>query len=235
MKKNILKFYLLLVLVIVSCSKKIEYSPEFIKETSGKYLYNQDELIEVYYKNNKLYLNWREAEKLEPLIIDEKTFFMVDMYKKFRFVQDPTTKKRYLAILPEDNKKELTYDFLKVPDTFKTPSMYLKNKEYKKAVLGYLEIKKKDSTSTIIEESKFNSYGYELIRKKEMEHAIQVFKINVALYPNSSNVYDSLGDAYLRNNDSLQAFNNYKKALELNNGNRRAKKYVNAYNKKQNN
>ena len=58
--------------------------------------------------------------------------------------------------------------------------------------------------------------------------------MNVALYPESDNVYDSLADAYLRSGDSLQAFNNYKIALEYNSGNKRAKQYVEAYNKKYN-
>jgi len=53
----------------------------------------------------------------------------------------------------------------------------------------------------------------------------------MALYPKSDNVYDSLADAYLRNGDSLQAFNNYKKALELNTGNDRAKAYIKKYSK----
>ena len=54
----------------------------------------------------------------------------------------------------------------------------------------------------------------------------------MALYPKSDNVYDSLADAYLRNGDSLQAFNNYKKALEFNSGNKRATEFVSAYAKK---
>ena len=58
--------------------------------------------------------------------------------------------------------------------------------------------------------------------------------MNVALYPESYNVYDSLGDAYLRTEDSLQAFNNYKKSLEFFNDNKKAKEYVDAYNKKYN-
>ena len=53
--------------------------------------------------------------------------------------------------------------------------------------------------------------------------------MNVALNSDSENVYDSLADAYLRSGDSLQAFNNYKKALELNSGNERAKSFVKNY------
>ena len=234
MKTRTLLFSLILTIFISSCSKNVDYSPEFIKQTSGRYLFNQDDVIEVFYENNKLFLKWRGAKKIEPVVIDKNTFFMVDMYKKLKFVQHPETKQRYLSIIPKENETTITYDYLKVTDSFKTPSMYLKSGAYKKALTGFLEIKKLDSTSVLINESEFNSLGYQLIREKEYQKAIDVLKINVALYPESDNVYDSLGIAYLVNGDSLQAFNNYKKALELNTGNKRAKNYIKAYSKNKN-
>jgi len=49
--------------------------------------------------------------------------------------------------------------------------------------LGYLNIQKQDSTSTILEEGYFNSLGYNFIRGKKYTDAVGIFKINVALYP----------------------------------------------------
>ncbi|MGM5470844.1 tetratricopeptide repeat protein [Flavobacteriaceae bacterium LMO-SS05] len=216
-----------------SCSKHVTFSPEQIAQTSGRYLYSQDEVLDVYYDQGNLFLKWRGAERMEPVVLDENTFFVVDMYKKLRFVQHPETKKRYLGIVSKDDDQIVTYDYLKVSDSFQTPSMYLKNKVYDKALAGFLEIQKHDSTSILIEESKFNRLGYDFLREKDYDNAIAVFKMNVALYPESDNVYDSLADAYLRSGDSLQAFVNYTKALELNTGNERAKRYVDMYHKKQ--
>ena len=183
----------------------------------------------MFYESEKLFLKWRGAEKIEPVIIDQNTFFIVDLYKKLRFVKHPETNKQYLSIVLENDESQTTYDYIKVPDLFKTPSMYLKSGDYKKALTGFLKIKKQDSTSVLINEDEFNSLGYELLRDKEYQNAIDVFTINVALYPESDNVYDSLADAYLRNGDSLQAYNNYKKALSFNNRNRGAKKFVKTY------
>ena len=232
MKTKILIFYLCFFAISVSCSKRIDYTSEFIEETSGRYLYNQDDVIEVFYEDQKLFLKWRGAEKIEPVVLSKNTFFVVDMYKKLQFVKHPESKQWYLSIIPEDKDTSTTYDFLKVTDSYKTPSMYLKDKQYDKALSGYLEIQKKDSTSIFINERDFNSMGYEFLRKKQFSDAIEVFKINVALYPESGNVYDSLGEAYLRNGDSLDAYNSYKKSLAIDSGNPRAKKYIAAYNKK---
>ena len=226
--------FLILIVVVSSCSKNIDYSSEYIEQTSGRYMYTQDEVIEIYYDNKKLFLKWRGAEKIKPVILDKKTFFIPDMYKKFHFVQHPETKKRYMSIIPEDNKDSITYDYLKLEDTFKLPNEHLKNNDYDKALAGYLAIKEQDSTSVLIDQVEFNRLGYQYLRKKEYQNAINVFKINVALYSDSDNVYDSLADAYLRSGDSLQALNNYRTALKYNTGNRRAKKYIEDYNKKQN-
>jgi len=234
MKTRTLILSLIASIIISSCSKNVNYTSEFIAQTSGRYLFNQDDVIEVFYENNKLFVKWRGAEKIEPVIIDENTFFIVDMYKKLRFVQDPETKKRYLSIIPKENESTITYDYLKVTDSFKTPSMYLKSGDYEKALTGFLAIKKQDSTNVLINENEFNSLGYELLRKEEYQNAIAVFDINVALYPESDNAYDSLADAYLRSGDSLQAFQNYKKALTFNNRNNRAKRFVKAYSENKN-
>lgn len=232
MKTKTLLILVLITILISSCSKHIEYTQDFKDHTSGKYLFNQDDVIEVFYEDNNLFLKWRGASQIEPVVLGENEFFMVDMYKKLRFVQHPETKERYLSVIQEANKDSITYDYLRVARDYKTPSMYLKAKNYEKALSGFLLIKEKDSTSDFINERDFNNLGYNALNEKRYEDAIEIFKINVALHPNSDNVYDSLGDGYLVINDSLNAYVNYKKALDLNNRNRRAQAFVDAYKSK---
>ena len=45
--------------------------------------------------------------------------------------------------------------------------------------------------------------------------AIEIFKLNVEAYPQSSNVYDSLGEAYMVKGDGEQAIMNYEISLKL--------------------
>jgi tetratricopeptide (TPR) repeat protein len=60
-----------------------------------------------------------------------------------------------------------------------------------------------------------NRVGYEHLQAGDMKGAIELLKLNVAAYPDSPNVYDSLGDAYLAAGQNEQALENAKKALEL--------------------
>jgi len=73
-------------------------------------------------------------------------------------------------------------------------------------------------------ERTLNRLGYNYIRSNEDEKAIEIFKINSALYPKSSNVYDALGDGYLAKKDTTNAVIFYKKALAINPENSNAKK-----------
>lgn len=108
----------------------------------------------------------------------------------------------------------------------KTANEYFKAEEYQKAKEAYLKIQQKDSLNFLIEEYKINRLGYQFIRKDENDKALELFKINVALYPKSSNVYNSLGEAYFLKKDTVNAIANFKKSLEINSENKNSKKFL---------
>ena len=60
-----------------------------------------------------------------------------------------------------------------------------------------------------------NALGYRYLQAGDPESAISTFKINVARYPESANVYDSLGEAYENQGNMKLAAKNYEKAVEL--------------------
>lgn len=60
-----------------------------------------------------------------------------------------------------------------------------------------------------------NKIGYGFLKDKLIDNAIAVFQENAKLFPNDSNSWDSLGEAYFANLDKENALKSYKKALEL--------------------
>jgi len=72
-------------------------------------------------------------------------------------------------------------------------------------------------------EAQVNRLGYDLLRKERLSQAIEVFKLNTIAYPQSSNSFDSLADAYLANGDKVEAVKNYKRTLDLDPANASAK------------
>jgi tetratricopeptide (TPR) repeat protein len=83
------------------------------------------------------------------------------------------------------------------------------------ALKAFDQAKSGDPTSYHIDEQKINQIGYQLLNRGKTADAIEVFKLNVREFPKSSNVYDSLGEAYLKAGNNELAIQNYKRAIEL--------------------
>jgi len=68
-------------------------------------------------------------------------------------------------------------------------------------------------------ETTINTLAYRFLGSENNQDklkALKLFQLNSVNYPNSSNAFDSLGEAYLTNGDNRKALENYKKALTLN-------------------
>ena len=64
-------------------------------------------------------------------------------------------------------------------------------------------------------ENVINTMGYQALSNKQYAKASYLFKLNVANYPESYNVFDSIGDYYDAVEDKSNAIDSYKKALQL--------------------
>jgi len=80
--------------------------------------------------------------------------------------------------------------------------------------------------SLVAVENDLNMAGYKLLELDKFDDAIALFKLNVHMFPDSWNVWDSLGEAYARNGDKEAAIENYKTSLELKPENENAKKML---------
>ena len=72
-------------------------------------------------------------------------------------------------------------------------------------------------------EDSLNVFGYTVLEANDTAGAIRVFKLNAETFPDSSNVWDSLGEGYLKAGDLKNAQQNYEKALSLDPASRSAK------------
>jgi len=75
-------------------------------------------------------------------------------------------------------------------------------------------------------EAILNRAGYQQLRENRFQEAIALLRLNVELFPESSNTFDSLGEAYLANGDTELSLRNYRRSLELNPANENAAKVL---------
>ncbi|VAX24102.1 Beta-lactamase class C-like and penicillin binding proteins (PBPs) superfamily [hydrothermal vent metagenome] len=90
------------------------------------------------------------------------------------------------------------------------------------AIETYNQAKEENEELFDFSEGELNILGYTLLGKEQIDDAIKIFELNVSAYPNSANVYDSMGEAFMKKGENEKAIKNYKKSLELNPGNKNA-------------
>jgi CubicO group peptidase (beta-lactamase class C family) len=82
-----------------------------------------------------------------------------------------------------------------------------------------------------LDEDEMNSFGYDLMGDSNVYHlpeehhlteALEVFKTNTELFPQSWNVYDSYGEALRKAGRTAEAIRMYERSLQLNGGNKSA-------------
>ncbi|NNE67589.1 MAG: serine hydrolase [Pyrinomonadaceae bacterium] len=84
------------------------------------------------------------------------------------------------------------------------------------AVAQYRKFKQDDPEKYDFSENELNNLGYQLLGAGKTKDAIEIFKLNIEMFPKAFNPYDSLGEAYLKAGDKINALANYKKSVELN-------------------
>lgn len=80
----------------------------------------------------------------------------------------------------------------------------------------YRELHARDP-AFVLSETEINLWGYALMEKSGgLDDAIAIFKFGTSLYPDSFNLFDSLGEAQENKHDTAAAIASYRRSLELN-------------------
>jgi CubicO group peptidase (beta-lactamase class C family) len=101
----------------------------------------------------------------------------------------------------------------------------LEKSGYKKAIDEVKTIIKTNGNFKLAEND-VNSWGYKLMRQNRLTDALEIFKLNVFLYPASANTFDSLGEIYAELGDIPLAIKNYEQSLKLDPQNKNAEEQI---------
>ncbi len=198
-----------------------------LNDYTGRFLANPDRVLTVKNEEGKLFAYPTADRKFELLPISETTFVRRDSNLKYMFVRSGTgdasgsgngetkASSSFVSIrlqFPDNNIVEAR----RINAETLVPFELLMLGKFDEAMEGYRRIKKEQPDNASISEQRINTLGYVLLQEKKLPEAIALLKINVVLYPNAWNTYDSLGEAYMNNGEKELAIANYKKSLALN-------------------
>ncbi|WP_083253278.1 serine hydrolase domain-containing protein [Flavivirga aquatica] len=107
----------------------------------------------------------------------------------------------------------------KEPITPSLPAIQNIYNHYKKYGLQYIE----DNFYNLIENFHaedpkgiiLNDIGYDFLQNGEVDEALKFFHLNIKMFPEDANLWDSLGEGYYEKGDYKKSLQYYKKALEM--------------------
>jgi tetratricopeptide (TPR) repeat protein len=109
----------------------------------------------------------------------------------------------------------------------------MKKKGPEAGVDAFYRMKQDEDGKWVFKEGEFNMLGYVFLHYKKVDEAIAVFELNVKEHPESWNVYDSLGEAYMVAERYDESVKYYEKALAMNPEAESARKALATLKKKQ--
>jgi CubicO group peptidase (beta-lactamase class C family) len=179
---------------------------------AGRFLVSPDRVLTIGRQGSKLYAQPTADPQFELVPVSENEFVRRDQNIRYRFVRNAGGQLEALKLV--SNGGELQANLIS-KETLVPYELLLAGKT-DEAIEAYKKIKREKPNINVVAEERLNILGYTLLRDKKIAEAIAIFKVNVELYPQSANVYDSLGEAYMVSGNKELAILNYRKSLELN-------------------
>ena len=208
----------------IESNNNVVYLPQEIGRYVGRYLVDVDKVISIEEEDGHFYAKSPHFSKSEIIPISEQRLQVKDADFTLELNLNKNSNNDSLIIY---GKYAIDTVYAKrIDKEYHTPLENLMLGNIDEAITAYLDIYKTDPLNTTVLERRFNILGYNFLRNDKIDDAISIFKLNTELYPRSSNVYDSLAEAYMKAGDNDQARINYDKSLELNPNNNNAIKML---------
>jgi CubicO group peptidase (beta-lactamase class C family) len=189
----------------------VSVDPAKLNEYVGRFLVNPDRVLTVTQESGRLFAEPTASQRFELFPVSDVEFVRKDAEISYTFVRGPTGAVDKISLKFNEGGGEAP----RMAKDVMVPFELLRAGKLAEAAEGYKKIKREKPLNGAVQEARLNDLGYTLLREKRIAEAIAVFKINAELYPQSANVYDSLGEAYLANGNKALAAANYKKSLEI--------------------
>ncbi|WP_350285793.1 serine hydrolase [uncultured Croceitalea sp.] len=209
----------------VPVHQKMQIQQSCIDEISGRY--RDDVIIEIYQQDNQLfYKNILDENGVELIKVSDSLFVRRNSGLFIQFKPGSENGAVDLHYLNRNNGT-LVSTLVKTANDQKSPVEFLLEGDFDKALEAYRMLLQQDPAHPNVTEYHINDIAYDFFHGDRMALALNTFKVNMMLYPDSYKVYDSYAEACMKAGDIDLAIENYSRSLELNPKNNNARHQLN--------
>ena len=185
-----------------------------IAKAIGRYQNGTDDVLTIYKEGNKLYYKELLTKPMEMFAISDSSFVRRERPALIQIKTNPSDGKQHVVYI-RSTREPIKFENPRIDSTKRVPYEWFLEGDFKRALTEYQKLKQANFNDRAIAEESINSKGYELFNNGKLLQAKEMFKINIAFYPASANVYDSYAEACAKNGEVDVAIHNYKKALAI--------------------
>jgi CubicO group peptidase (beta-lactamase class C family) len=175
-------------------------------------------------RRNKLVAYPTTGQPFELLPISETTFVRTGSPLKYEFLKEDTANPTaFTAVRIFQANQGTKAPRISADDL--TPFELMMSGKVDEAMQRYRQIKKDTPQNQSVNQGRLLNDAYNFVQAGKMNEGIALFKVAIDLYPQSTDAYDLLADAYETNGQKDLAIAMYKRSLEVNpqNANARAR------------
>ncbi len=180
---------------------------------TGRYRLGNDNMVTIALRNGKLFREPLREPPTELVHIGDGEFVSRTDERSRRFVKNDAGE---MVLQVSDTKTgNVLSTLLRMKDDEHIPFEFVQRGERDAALKAYTDLKSSNPNDEAVNEEALNNFGYQLLSAHLTQQAQDLFYINMNLYPQSANVYDSYAEACLKLGDKAQALEFYKRTLSM--------------------
>ena len=202
----------------------VTLDPELLEKTAGRYRLGFDQAVTLEYSADALWLQIPGGPALKLFAVGDTTFVCKEREGEITFERgaDGYVTEMTFELSDEIGRRgDGPQTLPRMASGERTPLELLLDGDTAEATDLYRALLETDPSAPAVAENRLNRLGYQYLGQDLPDDAVAVFRLYVALYPESANAYDSLGEALMTTGQLDAAVASYRRSLELNpaNGN----------------
>lgn len=206
--------------------EELEVAQSVFSTIGGRYIANGNEVVEILELDGELLVKKAPWEEPMDLIkVSDSTFVTRENSSLIQFMPNAETESMDLVIR-DDRSGAVRSTYTKMGADEKVPLELLMDGDFDAALDAFRSAVEEDPDNPLVREENLNNLGYQFLGMSKTKLAQDIFKVNMMLYPNSSNVYDSYAEASLILGETDIALENYQKSYSMDPNNINAKNII---------
>ncbi|WP_416307915.1 serine hydrolase [Neptunicella sp. SCSIO 80796] len=201
-----------------------------LESITGRYLTPFEQVLTIQQKDQQLVYEgplvmWSNNNSGQLIYVGDDKFAANEQPNQLDVQINPDDQHPYLTFYRQGSRMK-EYMMRKLDKGENLPFEVAQTGSFEQTLQAYQQWQKQHPFSALHSANTLNRSGYQALQQQQYTQALNLLKVQAALYPDNANAFDSLGEALMKSGDKQQAIVAYRKSLQLNPDNGNAKQML---------